>query len=270
LVRRPAHEGGKEIAWEPAERKIEPTALEEFEAVIHLAGENLSARRWSAEFKNLILDSRATSTSLLASTLAGLKHPPKVLVSASATGFYGNRGEETLDERSPAGTGFLPQVCRAWEEATQIAADKGIRVVNLRTGMVLATSGGALAKMLTPFKLGLGGRIGSGRQYWNWIALDDLVEVFQHTLMHDGLRGPVNAVAPNPVTNLEFTQTLGRVLGRPTIFPVPAFAARLAFGEMADELLLASQRVVPSKLRESNFTFRFPELILALRHVLGK
>ncbi len=270
LVRRPAHEGGKEIAWDPSERKLDPAALDDFEAVIHLAGENLAARRWSSEFKAKILDSRTQSTSLLASTLARLKHPPKVLVSSSAVGVYGNRGDETLDESSAAGTGFLADVCRAWEGATEVAAAKGIRVVNLRTGFVLSASGGGLAKMLTPFKLGLGGRLGSGNQYLSWIDLTDLVEVFNHALTHETLRGPVNATAPNPVTNAEFTRTLGRVLGLPTIFPVPAFAARLAFGEMADEILLAGQRVLPAKLRDAKFSFRFPELVLALRHVLGK
>ncbi len=270
LVRRPAHEGGKEFAWDPSEGKLDPAALDDFEAVIHLAGENLAARRWSPEFKAKILASRTQSTSLLATTLAGLSRPPKVFVSASAVGIYGNRGDETLDESSAAGKGFLADVCRAWEGATEVAAAKGIRVVNQRTGFVLSATGGGLAKMLTPFKLGLGGRLGSGNQYLSWIDLSDLVEVFNHVLTHEALGGPVNATAPNPVTNLEFTKTLGSVLGRPTIFPVPAFAARLAFGQMADEILLAGQRVMPTKLRESKFSFRFPELVLALRHVLGK
>lgn len=270
LVRRPAHEGGKEIAWDPAERMIEPRALEAFDAVVHLAGENLAARRWSPEFKLKARDSRVQSTSLLCSTLAGLKQPPKVLVTASAIGFYGPQRDEPLDESSHAGTGFLAELCRAWEDATKIAADKGLRVVSLRIGFVLSAAGGGLAKMLTPFKLGLGGRVGSGNQFMSWIAIDDLIEAIHHVLSHDELRGPVNAASPNPVTNAEFTRTLGQILGRPTIFPLPEFAARLAFGEMADELVLASQRVVPAKLRESGFTFQFPELVLALRHVLGK
>ena len=270
LVRRPAHEGGKELAWDPAERKLEPAALEAFDAVIHLGGVNIAERRWSTEFKQQFLESRVESTRLLATTLAGLRHPPQVLICASAVGFYGDRGEETLDEQAPPGTGFLPSVCRAWEGATKVAADKGIRVANLRIGVVLSAAGGALAKMLTPFKLGLGGRIGSGRQYMSWIALDDVVEAIHHVLLNDELSGPVNTTSPNPITNAEFTQTLGRVLGRPTLFPVPAFAARLAFGEMADALLLSSERVVPAKLTQSGFAFRYPELILALRHILGK
>ena len=270
LVRRPAHEGGKEIAWDPAEGKLDPAALDDFDAAIHLAGENLAARRWSPEVKASIRESRAESTSLLASTLAELKHPPKILVSASAVGIYGDRGDDTLDETSAAGKGFLADVCRAWEGATEVAAAMGIRVVTLRTGFVLSAAGGGLSKMLTPFKLGLGGRLGSGRQYMSWIAIDDLVEVINHVVAREALRGPVNATGPNPVTNAEFTRTLGQVLGRPTIFPMPGFAARLAFGEMADEILLAGQRVMPSKLLASGFKFRYPELVLALRHVLGK
>ena len=270
LVRRPAHEGGKEIAWNPAENKLDPAALDGFDAAVHLAGENLAAQRWSPEFKIRARDSRVQSTSLLCSTLARLKHPPKVLVTASAIGFYGAQREERLDETSAGGKGFLAELCRAWEESAEIAADKGIRVVNLRIGFVLSAAGGGLAKMLTPFKLGLGGRIGSGNQMMSWIAIDDLIEAIHFVLTREELRGPVNATSPNPVTNAEFTRTLGSVLGRPTIFPLPAFAARLAFGEMADELLPSSQRVVPAKLLSSGFEFEFPELVLALRHELGK
>ena len=199
-----------------------------------------------------------------------MAQPPKVLVGASAVGFYGDCGEEVLNEESPNGKGFLAEVCRAWESATEPAARKGIRVVNLRMGVVLSRAGGALKKMLLPFQLGLGGVIGSGRQYMSWIALDDLLAVILFVLTHDALRGPVNATAPNPVSNREFTKTLGRVLGRPTIFPMPAFAARLALGEMADEMLLSSARVTPAKLLAAGFAFKFSDLDAALRHALGK
>lgn len=270
LVRRPAHPEAKEIAWDPAEGKLDAVALEGHDAVVHLSGENLGEGRWTAARKALIVESRMQSTRLLARTLAGLTHPPRVMVSASAVGFYGSRGDETLTEESSSGSGFLAELCRDWEAACQPAAAKGIRVVHLRSGVVLSAAGGALGKMVTPFKLGVGGVIGSGRQYMSWIALDDLLAVILFALAHNALRGPVNATAPNPVTNREFTKTLGRVLGRPTLFPVPAFAARLAFGEMADEMLLSSTRVLPAKLQSAGFPFHFPELESALRHVLGK
>jgi hypothetical protein len=192
------------------------------------------------------------------------------LVCASAVGYYGDRGTEVLREESAPGNSFLAEVCREWEAATEVATEGGIRVVNLRFGMVLTPAGGALATMLLPFRLGLGGRFGNGRQFMSWIALDDLLEVVRHALTTEGLRGPVNVVAPNPVTNLEFTRTLGWVLGRPTLFPVPAFAARLVLGEMADALLLASARVEPARLQAAGFRFRFLELEGALRYLLGK
>jgi len=209
-------------------------------------------------------------TRLLAETLARIARPPKVFVSASAIGFYGNRGEETLNEESRPGSGFLPEVCLEWEAATAPAAEKGIRVVRLRIGVVLSTRGGALAKMLLPFKLGVGGVIGSGRQYMSWIAIDDLVRVILHAITADSLRGPVNAVSPSPVTNREFTKELGKALSRPTIFPLPAFAARLAFGEMAEELLLAGARIQPARLVASGYRFLYPTLDAALRHLLAK
>jgi uncharacterized protein (TIGR01777 family) len=205
---------------------------------------------------------------LLAETLAKLKTRPKALVCASAIGFYGDRSDQRLNEDSPAGTGFLADTCREWEAAATPAADRGIRVVHLRTGIVLASQGGALAKMLTPFRLGIAGIIGSGQQYMSWISLDDLVATISYALSNETLRGPVNSVAPNPVTNREFTKTFGRVLKRPTLFPMPAFAARLAFGEMADGLLLASTRVEPKRLTEAGFRFRFPELEAALVHAV--
>jgi hypothetical protein len=240
------------------------------DAIVHLAGENIAGGRWTAARKARIRDSRVIGTRTLCETLARLSQPPKVLVSASAIGYYGDRGAEPLWENSTFGTGFLADVCRAWEEATQPAVQKGIRVVLLRLGIVLSPAGGALAKMLLPFKLGLGGVLGRGNQYMSWIALDDVAGAMAHTLVTDTLQGPVNAVAPYPVTNREFTRTLGRILRRPTVFPLPAFAARLVFGEMADALLLASTRVEPKRLLATQYVFRYPELDGALRHLLGK
>jgi uncharacterized protein (TIGR01777 family) len=269
LVRgRPASPG--EIAWDPAAGKIDAAGLAGCEAVVNLAGEGIAARRWTARQKERILTSRVESTRLLARTLAGLNPRPRVWVNASAIGFYGDRGEERLDEASRAGEGFLPDVCQQWEAATAPAADAGIRVVRLRFGIVLSPAGGALAKMLPPFRMGAGGRLGDGAQYMSWIALDDIVGAIHHAMMHDTLAGPVNAVAPHPATNLEFTKTLGRVLHRPTIFPMPAPVVRLLFGEMGDALLLSSARVYPARLLESGYAFRCPQLEAALRHLLGK
>lgn len=270
LVRSPPRSGAAEIHWDPETGIREPASLEGIDAVVHLAGENIASGRWTPERKARIRDSRVKGTRTLCEALARLAQPPKVLVSASAIGYYGDRGTEPLWEQSIAGEGFLADVCRAWEDATQPAVEKGIRVVFLRLGIVLSAAGGALAKMLLPFKLGVGGIIGSGKQYMSWITLDDVVGAIQHALMNDTLRGPVNVVAPYPVTNSEFTKTLGRVLGRPTIFPMPAFAARLAFGEMADALLLASARVEPKRLLATDYAFRHAELEEALRHLLGR
>ncbi len=268
LVRRPVRERAHEIRWDPAAGMIDATELADVDAVVHLAGENLAARRWSPSFKQEIRDSRIRGTSLLCQTLAGLASKPAVLVSASAVGYYGDRGEEVVDESSPPGHGFLAEVCQAWEAATQPARDANIRVVNLRTGVVLGTVGGALAQMLTPFRLGLGGIVGNGRQYLSWIAIDDLVRAIQFALLAAAVSGPVNAVAPHPVTNREFTKTLGRVLKRPTIMSMPAAAARIAFGEMADEMLLAGARVDPRALSTARFEFHYPQLEPALRHLL--
>jgi uncharacterized protein (TIGR01777 family) len=207
---------------------------------------------------------------LLCETLAKLTRPPRVLVAASAIGYYGHRGDEILTEVSPPGRGFLADVCRDWEAATEPAVTRGIRVVNLRMGVVLSPAGGALAKMLPPFQLGIGGRLGSGTQYMSWVAMDDVVGAIHHALITEQLHGPVNMVAPHPVTNREFTKALGRALSRPAVLPVPPFALRLLFGELADEGLLASDRIVPSKLLESGYTFRYPDLGGALGHVLGK
>jgi uncharacterized protein (TIGR01777 family) len=270
LVRHEVKDAEREICWNPDTGEIDAAELNGVDAVVHLAGENIAGRRWSEDFKRRILKSRTTGTRLLAETLARLEMKPSVLVSASATGFYGNRGDEAVDELSPSGNGFLAEVCREWEAAAEPAHDAGIRLVKLRIGPVLSPKGGALAKMLPPFKMGLGGVIGSGRQYFSWIALDDLVSAIVFALETESLVGPVNAVAPGAVTNREFTKTLGRVLGRPTIFPMPAFAARLAFGEMADEMLLGGVRVAPHELTAANFNFAYPELEPALRHLLDK
>jgi uncharacterized protein (TIGR01777 family) len=259
-----------DIPWDPAAGKISVERLAGCQAVVNLAGEGIAARRWTKAQKQRILSSRIESTALLARTLAAMNPRPLVWVCASAIGFYGDRGDEQLDEASCAGEGFLPDVCRQWEAATAPAADAGIRVLRLRTGIVLSPAGGALAKMLPPFRMGAGGRLGDGKQYMSWIALDDVVGAIYHLIMHESLAGPVNAVAPHPATNIEFTKTLGRVLHRPTVFPMPAAVARLLFGEMADALLLSSARVHPARLLESGYAFRYQQLEGALHHLLGK
>jgi len=268
MVRRPTEDARHEIRWDPAGGTMDAAHLSGIDAVVHLAGEGLAAHRWNDSVKRKIRGSRVDGTRLLCETLASLSVKPAVLVSASAVGYYGDRGEELVDESSPPGGGFLADVCQQWEAATHPARDADIRVVNLRTGVVLSTRGGALAQMLMPFRLGVGGVIGSGQQYISWIALDDLVRVIQFTLHAAALCGPVNAVAPEPVTNREFTKTLGRILGRPTVLPMPASAARLAFGEMADEMLLGGARVEPRVLSTAGFNFKYPQLEPALRDEL--
>ena len=258
-----------EIRWDPLGGDIDKPGLEGQEAVIHLAGENI-AGRWTAEKKEAIRESRVKGTKLLAESLSQLANPPKVLLCASAIGYYGDRGEELLKEESPAGSGFLAKVCREWEAAADRAVRESIRVVRLRNGIVLSAAGGALKTMLLPFKLGVGGKIGSGMQYMSWIAIDDVLGIIHLAITNDTLRGPINVVAPNPVTNLVFTKTLGRVIGRPTVLPMPAFAARLVLGEMAQELLLASTRVTPKRLLAADYHFKFPQLEPALRSILGK
>jgi uncharacterized protein (TIGR01777 family) len=266
LVRKDAGVG--EIPWDPAGGVRDLSHLEGVDAVVHLAGENIAAGRWTAARKEKIRRSRVEGTQRLCESLARLSRRPKVVVSASAMGFYGSRGDEALREDSSPGTDFLAQVCREWEAATEPASRAGIRVVCLRFGMILSPAGGALKKMLLPFKLGAGGRIGSGTQYVSWIGIDDVAGVIHHAIVTESLQGPVNAVTPTPVTNAEYTRTLARVLSRPAVAPLPAFAARLAFGEMADALLLASQRVIPTRLQASGYKFRYPELEGALRHLL--
>lgn len=268
LVRKVPQAG--EAKWDPGNNEVDNAALAACDAVVHLAGDNIADGRWSTAKKQRILKSRVQGTRLLAESLAKLESPPKTLVCASAIGYYGSRGDEWLDENSTSGEGFLADVCRQWEAAAQPARDAGIRVVNLRFGVILTPKGGALAKMLFPFKTGGGGVIGSGKQYWSWITLEDVIGAIHHALTTDSLTGPVNVVAPNAVTNYEFTKTLGRVLQRPTILPLPAFAARIVLGEMANELLLASQRVKPTKLQATGYNFRHPQLEDGLRAMLGK
>jgi uncharacterized protein (TIGR01777 family) len=269
-VRRPIGPQPNELSWNPDFNQIESGKLERVDAVVHLAGENISEHRWTDAFKQRIRESRLRGTRLISETIAKLGSKPRTFICASAIGYYGNRGDEQLTESAAPGDDFLAEVCRDWEAACQPARDAGIRVVNLRIGVVLSAEGGALKKMLTPFKLGLGGKIGSGRQWMSWIALDDLSSVIQFALANERLSGSANAVTPNPVTNAEFTKTLGRVLGRPTVFPMPAFAAKLAFGEMADALLLSSTRVTPQALTQAGYQFSHPDLERALRHLLCK
>lgn len=269
---RASSQGSAPIAWDPMAKEVgaglAASLVSGFDAVVHLAGESI-AGRWTESKKKAIRVSRVRGTRNLATALAWAESKPKVFVCASAIGFYGDRGEEILTEQSASGQGFLPEVCREWEDASRIAADAGIRTVNLRTGLVLSAKGGALGKMLTPFKLGLGGRIGSGKQWWSWIHIDDLVGAIQHAIATESVAGPVNMVAPNAVRNAEFTKVLASVLGRPAIFPVPGFALGLAFGKMAaEELFLASQFVKPAKLEGSGYRFQFGELRGALESLV--
>ncbi len=261
--------GVAEAYWNPNSKKIDISSLEGHDVVVHLAGENI-AGMWTEEKKNKIRKSRVDGTRLLSNSIAALSRPPKVFVCASAIGFYGNRGDEILTEESSPGEGFLSEVCREWEAAAEPATKRGIRVVHIRIGIVLSPKGGALKTMLLPFRIGVGGTVGTGKQYLSWVAIDDLVGALYHNITNENLNGPVNVVAPNPVTNYEFTKTLGRVLNRPTLLPVPAFALRLLAGEMADEMLLASTRVEPKKLLASGYKFRHPELEGAMRHILKK
>ncbi len=259
------------VPWSPAEGTIDTRALERhgrLDAVVHLAGEGIAARKWSAAQKARILDSRVDGTGTLCKAIAGLSERPGVLISASAIGWYGDRGDVWVDESDESGDMFLSEVCREWEAATSAASEAGIRVVQHRVGVVLSTDGGALAKMLLPFKLCLGGRVGSGDQYWSWITLDDLVASIRHVIDDESISGPVNAVAPTPSTNLEFTRSMGRALHRPTIFPMPAFVARLMLGEMADELLLGGARVRATVLEQTGFQWADPELDQALLRIL--
>jgi hypothetical protein len=270
LVREGSKRRAGTVQWDPATGAIDSAALQGLDAVVHLAGENISGGRWTADKKARIHDSRVDGTRLLVQTLSGLSRPPKVLVAASAIGYYGDRDVDVVDEDSAPGAGFLADVVREWEAATHPAAPRALRVVNLRFGVVLSPAGGALSTMLPPFRLGLGGPIGSGDQYLSWVTIDDAIGAILHALITPTLAGPVNVVAPNPVTNREFAATLGRVLSRPAFLPLPALVVKLVFGEMGEELLLSSTRVEPHRLKETGYVFRFPELEGALRHVLGR
>ena len=263
---RGAASGKSDIAWDPS-RPLAPESVSSFDAVVHLAGDSIVGR-WTDAKKQRVRESRVQGTRNLAEALAAAQQRPQVFISASAIGYYGDRGEETLREESSSGRGFLPEVCREWESAAEPATKAGIRTVQMRFGVVLSSSGGALQKMLPPFRMGVGGNIGSGRQWMSWVDIDDVIGAIQHALKTDTLRGPVNVVGPNPVRNAEFTKTLASVLSRPAIFPMPAFAARLVFGQMADELLLASQRIEPAKLLSTRYVFRNPELRSALDNIL--
>lgn len=268
LVRKPSG-SPNEIVWDQNGNVDNLKQLDGVDAVVHLAGENISSGRWTEEKKKEIRDSRVVSTTQLSRALAALPHPPKVFVCGSAIGFYGERGDTIVDETASGGADFLSEVCKDWENATETAKEAGIRVVNLRTGVVLSKKGGALAKMLPPIMSGLGGPLGDGRQYMSWISMDDEVGAIIHILKTDALSGPVNLVSPHAVTNKEFTNVLGNVVHRPTVLPVPAFGLRLLLGEMADELLLSSTLVKPTKLEQSGYKFRYPELEAALKHALA-
>lgn len=259
-----------EAVWDPyaPEPLKSPETLEGIPAAVHLSGANIAAQRWTSSYKRVLRDSRLVPTRSLATLLAGLRSKPSVLICASAIGIYGDRGDELLTETSSPGSGFLAELCLDWEKAAQPAIDAGIRVVHLRFGVALSAEGGALARMLPIFRAGVGGRLGSGRQWMSWIALPDVIRAIEFALQTASLSGPVNLVAPNPVTNSEFTRVLGRVLQRPTVIPAPAVALRLALGEMADEGILASERVAPARLEAASFVFEYPELEACLRGVL--
>jgi len=269
LVRRERSARAPEIEWHPNHGRIDAEHLEGFDVVVHLAGENIASGRWTSEKKRAIRESRVKGTSLLSESFARLAQPPSLFLSASAIGFYGDRGDELLTEKSAPGKDFLADVCIEWENATRPAVERGIRTVNTRFGIILDPNEGALAKMLTPFRMGIGGKVGDGKQWMSWIALDDVVNGLKFLMADTSARGPVNLVSPNPATNSEFTKTLGRVLSRPTLFPVPAFGVRLAFGEMADALLLSSQKVEPGVLKDKGFLFSWPTLETALKHLLA-
>jgi hypothetical protein len=269
LLRTTPRPGQTTLYWDPTRGVLKQDYLEGFDAVVHLAGESIAFTRWTSSSKERIRRSRVEGTRLLCDSLARVRQPPRVLLSASAVGFYGDRGDELLREDSVPGTGFLSGVCREWERATQPAVSRGIRVVHLRFGVVLSPHGGALAKMLPLFRWGLGGVVGSGRQYLSWVSLDDAVGAVFHALKTQALQGPANIVSPHPVTNREFTETLGRLLDRPAFFAIPAFAARLAFGQMADELLLASTRAEPAQLIKTGYAFQHAFLEKALHKLLS-
>jgi uncharacterized protein (TIGR01777 family) len=267
LVRRTPRAG--EVGWDPARRQLNPADLSGTDAVIHLAGAGIGDRRWTPAYKRTLLDSRVDGTTTLSEAIAAAEPRPPVLLSSSAIGWYGNTGDRAVDESSPAGSDFLGDLCRRWEEATRAAADAGVRVVHLRTGLVCAGKGGLLSRLLPLFRLGLGGKLGTGKQYWSWISLADEISAIQHLLDSD-VSGPVNLTGPEPVTNAEFTRVLGRVLGRPTLAPVPAFALRIVVGEFADVGVLTSQRVLPKVLESSAYPFQHSTVEATLRWATGR
>ena len=258
------------IRWDPESGLTNPNRMESVDAVVHLAGENIAAGRWNDSLKRRIRNSRVIGTRSLVQSIASVEKRPKLFICASAIGYYGDRGDMELPESAGPGEGFLADVCKEWEAEANAAADLGCRVVNVRIGMVLSPKGGALAKMLLPFKLGAGGVVGTGTQYWSWIGLHDLTRIIAFCIDNEDISGPVNAVSPTPPTNREFTKDLGKVLHRPTIIPMPAFAAKLALGEMAQALLLASTRVIPNKLKDAGFQHDHPDLASCLQHELGQ
>jgi uncharacterized protein (TIGR01777 family) len=260
-----------QLHWNPVTNELPDSGhLEGLSAAVHLSGANVASRRWSAAYKREMTESRVTTTRVLSQALAKLRNPPSVLVAASAVGFYGNRGDQMLNESAVQGTGYFPDLCAEWEAATRPAEDAGIRVVHLRFAMVLGPAGGALAKLAPMFRLGLGGPLGSGRQWMSWISEDDAVAAALLALKNPSVSGPINVASPNPVTNAEFTRELGHAVHRPAIIPAPAFALRLAFGEMADEALLASTRAIPKRLVDAGFQFTYPTLPQAFAAALGK
>jgi uncharacterized protein (TIGR01777 family) len=270
LVREAVPDDDNIILWDPLKGKIDRKALKGIDIVIHLAGENVASSRWNDEKKRAIYDSRVKGTKVLVSAISKMKVAPRLFLCASSIGYYGDRGDETLDEHKTQGKGFLSQVCHDWEVATKPLKKTKTRLINMRIGVVLTKEGGALKRMLRPFRFGLGGRLGSGKQYFSWITMKDLLSSIHHIMLHDDIEGPINLVAPSPVTNKTFTKTLGTALGMPTVFPLPAFVAKLAFGEMASELLLSGNRVLPQKLLKHEFKFQNPELEGALKSILGE
>ncbi len=269
-LRRGAAARPGEVQWSPDEGLAAPETVEPFDVVVHLAGESVASGRWTAARKRRIRESRVAGTRNLIRSLAGMKRPPRAFVCASAVGFYGSRDDEPLDEAAEPGAGFLAGVCRDWEEAADGAVELGARVVKLRFGVVLTPAGGALAKMLPAFRLGAGGRLGSGRQFMSWVSIDDAIGAIHHALFEPRISGPINVTAPAPVTNREFTKALGSALSRPALFPMPSAAARAVFGEMADEMLLSSARALPRALEATGFSFEDPALDSALSRLLGK
>jgi len=262
-------ENDRQVQWDAEKGFTNPEKLEGIDAVVHLAGESVAGLRWTDDKKKAIRDSRVNGTRSVVDAIGKFKEKPSVLVASSAIGYYGERGDEELTESSAAGDGFLPDVCKAWEAESRRAEDAGIRTVLLRTGVVLSKDGGALGTMLTPFKLGVGGVIGDGKQWMSWISLDDHIEAINFAIENENLRGAVNSVTPNPVTNEEFTKTMGEVLYRPTFIPLPEFVVSMALGEMGDALLLASTKVLPKRLENAGFSFKYPELKPAIEHALS-